>query len=81
MIIARRLLKLVGKDADDIFIEIRIFSPERRAETWWCDYEIDWPAGQWKSAGAGMMQFRPCDLHWRRSEPKSIQVRIIDQAN
>jgi hypothetical protein len=80
MIIARRLLRLVGKDAEDKFIEIRIISPERRAESWWCDYEIDWPAGQWKSAGAGIDAIQAMRLHSRRSGPKSIQAPIIDQA-
>src|SRR5215218_9319164 len=53
MIIARRLLKLAGEGAEDKLIEIRIFSPEPRGKSWWCDYEIDWPAAEWKSAGAG----------------------------
>ncbi len=80
MIVACRLLKLVGQDTEKQ-IEIRIFKPEWRAQGWWCDYEIDWPAGQWKSAGAGVIRFRPSVSLSRRSELKSTRVNITDLEN
>lgn len=54
MVIATRVLKLRGPEADTE-IPIRIFSPEKgEAGGWFCRYEISWPHREWQSTGWGV---------------------------
>ncbi len=53
MIIATRVLKLVGGNGD-VEIPIRIHAPEKADVDWICRFEIDWPEEKAERWGTGV---------------------------
>lgn len=53
MIIATRLLKL-DTPAGAIDVPVRLYAPTPDGTSWKCEYEIDWPERDKRSAGVGI---------------------------